>query len=36
LLAQPSDALPQRFEEPGLVDHALVCTVARAETPRAD
>jgi hypothetical protein len=36
LFAQSADALPQRFEELLLVGHALVCTVARAETPRAD
>ena len=36
LLAQSTDALPQRFEKLLFVYHAAVCTVARAETPRAD
>jgi len=36
LLTQSTDTLPQRFEEFSFVYHAEVCTVARAETPRAD
>jgi hypothetical protein len=36
LLSQFTDTLTQRFEELLFVYHASACTVARAETPRAD
>ena len=36
LPAQSTDALPQGFKKLLFVYHAGVCTVARAETPRAD